>query len=40
MCSSDLEGFYEVVEFAAGDRVVSPLFGDLGVTVGKVLGLS
>ena len=25
-----VEGFYEVVGFAACDRVVSPLFGDLG----------
>lgn len=34
-----VEGFYEVVEFAAGDRVVSPVFGDLGVMVREVLGL-
>ncbi len=25
-----VEGFYEVEGFAASDRVVSPLFGDLG----------
>jgi len=35
-----VEGFYEVVEFTAGDRVVSPLFGDLGVTALEVLALS
>jgi Uma2 family endonuclease len=34
-----VDGFYGVVEFAVGDRVVSPLFGDLGVMVGEVLGL-
>jgi Uma2 family endonuclease len=34
-----VDGFYEVVEFAAGDRVFSPLFGDLGVIVREILGL-
>lgn len=32
-----VDGFYEVVEFGGGDRVVSPQFGDLGITVSELL---
>lgn len=32
-----VDGFYEVVEFVGGDRVVSPQFGDLGITVSELL---
>lgn len=35
-----VDGFYEVVEFVGGDRVVSPQFGDLGITVSELLALA